>query len=71
MSKKKGLSFEEKRKKMMEIFYESREIYLLKGKDSFIIILLFNYCWEKVIKIIFSPIEKLEQLVKQLLGFST
>ena len=39
MSKKKGLSFEEKRKKMMEIFYESREIYLLKGKDSFIIIL--------------------------------
>jgi hypothetical protein len=31
-SKKKGLSLEEKRKKMMEIFFETKDVYLLKGK---------------------------------------
>ena len=30
-SKKKGLSLEEKRKKMMEIFFESKDVFLLKG----------------------------------------
>ena len=29
-SKKKGLSLEEKRKKMMELFYESKDVFLLK-----------------------------------------
>ena len=27
---KKGLSLEEKRKKMMEIFYETKDVFLLK-----------------------------------------
>jgi hypothetical protein len=31
-SKKKGLSLEEKRKKMMEIFFETKDVYLLKGE---------------------------------------
>ena len=31
---KKGLSLEEKRKKMMEIFYESKDVYLLKDLEK-------------------------------------
>jgi alkylated DNA repair dioxygenase AlkB len=34
-SKKKGLSLEEKRKKMMEIFFETKDVYLLKGKNQY------------------------------------
>ena len=34
MSKKKGLSFEDKRKRMLEIFYESKEFYLLKDLEK-------------------------------------
>eukprot|EP00088_Acartia_fossae_P016859 TRINITY_DN1949_c0_g1_i1.p1 TRINITY_DN1949_c0_g1~~TRINITY_DN1949_c0_g1_i1.p1 ORF type:complete len:210 (-),score=84.83 TRINITY_DN1949_c0_g1_i1:277-906(-) len=33
MSKKKGLSFEDKRKKMMEIFFDTKDIYLLKDLE--------------------------------------
>ncbi|XP_023320790.1 meiotic nuclear division protein 1 homolog [Eurytemora carolleeae] len=33
-SKKKGLSLEEKRKKMMEIFFESKDVYLLKDLEK-------------------------------------
>jgi len=40
-SKKKGLSLEEKRKKMMEIFFESKDVYLLKGLKFYMIIF---YC---------------------------
>ena len=31
---KKGLSLEEKRKKMMEIFYETKDVYLLKDLEK-------------------------------------
>ena len=31
---KKGLSLEEKRTKMMEIFYESKDVYLLKDMEK-------------------------------------
>ena len=33
-SKKKGLSLEEKRQKMMEIFYESKDVFLLKDIEK-------------------------------------
>eukprot|EP00088_Acartia_fossae_P041433 TRINITY_DN43350_c0_g1_i1.p1 TRINITY_DN43350_c0_g1~~TRINITY_DN43350_c0_g1_i1.p1 ORF type:complete len:208 (+),score=54.47 TRINITY_DN43350_c0_g1_i1:52-675(+) len=33
-SKKKGLSLEEKRKKMMEIFFETKDVYLLKDLEK-------------------------------------
>jgi len=33
MSKKKGLSFDDKRKKMMEIFFDTKDIYLLKDLE--------------------------------------
>jgi len=33
-SKKKGLSLEEKRKKMMEIFFESKDVFLLKDLEK-------------------------------------
>ena len=39
-SKKKGLSLEEKRKKMMEIFFESKDVYLLKGSRKLLINLI-------------------------------
>ena len=31
---KKGLSLEEKRKKMMELFYESKDVFLLKDLEK-------------------------------------
>ena len=34
MSKKKGLSFEEKRKRMLDIFYDSKDFYLLKELEK-------------------------------------
>jgi len=33
-SKKKGLSLEEKRKKMMELFYETKDVFLLKDLEK-------------------------------------
>ena len=33
-SKKKGLSLEEKRQRMMEIFYESKDVFLLKDIEK-------------------------------------
>jgi hypothetical protein len=39
-SKKKGLSLEEKRKKMMEIFFETKDVYLLKGEKPGLWILI-------------------------------
>lgn len=34
MSKKKGLSLEEKRKRMLDIFYESKDVFLLKDLEK-------------------------------------
>ena len=33
-SEKKGLSLEEKRQRMMEIFYESKDVFLLKDIEK-------------------------------------
>ena len=33
-SKKKGLSLEEKRQRMMEIFYETKDVFLLKDIEK-------------------------------------
>ena len=33
-SKKKGLSLEEKRQRMMEIFYETEDVFLLKDIEK-------------------------------------
>ena len=34
MSKKKGLSLEEKRKRMLDIFYDSKDVFLLKDLEK-------------------------------------
>ena len=34
MSKKKGLSFEEKRDRMLEVFYEHKDVYQLKDLEK-------------------------------------
>ena len=34
MSKKKGLSIDEKRKRMLDIFYDSKEVFLLKDLEK-------------------------------------
>ena len=51
-SKKKGLSLEEKRKKMMEIFFESKDVYLLKGSRKLLINLITAWL-EKILRYIF------------------
>ena len=61
MSKKRGLSLEEKRTKMLEIFYEKKDFFLLKelekiapkekGKrGSRLLKLIFTLCLLKTVK---------------------
>lgn len=42
-SKKRGLSLEEKREKMLQIFYDSQDFFLVSAKDPYAHFLLLDF----------------------------
>lgn len=48
-SKKRGLSLEEKREKMLQIFYESQDFFLVSTFFSFYNLLIFGRLWTSFI----------------------